>query len=140
MTAPKHFEIGTDLDEALAFVAKHYQPLRYVGQTALTLKKRGHVVAAALYDGYTGGNINVQVAGTPGIPWLTRAAIGWAFAYPFVQLGCERLSAWIEIDNEPSCRFAEKLGFKLEHTLPRAGREAQAVCLYRMFKEECRYV
>lgn len=137
--APKGFEIGTDVDEALQFVRGFYEPLCMGEPTALTLKKHGQVVAAALYDGFTGGNVFIQVAGSPGTPWLTRAALRWAFGYPFSQLGVERVSAWVEADNERAIKFNEHVGFTLEHTLPRAGRKGQAVHLYRMFREDCRY-
>lgn len=140
MKAPEGFEIGTDICDALRFLSGFYEPMHLGAPSGLTLKKHGKIVAAAVYDGYTGSNVFIQVAGTPGTPWLTRAAIGWAFVYPFKQLRCERLTAWIEASNVRSARFAEKLGFTLECTLPRAGRRAQDVHLYRMFREDCRYV
>lgn len=139
MKTPDDFEISTDVCEALKFLSGFFEPFHLGAPAGLTLKKHGVAVAAAVYDGYTGGNVFIQVAGSPGTPWLTRSALRWAFIYPFQQLKVERLSAWVEEDNERAIRFNEHVGFTLEHVLPRAGRKGQAVRLYRMFKEECRY-
>lgn len=140
MKAPDDFEITADAKEAASFIRRYYRPMEYVGQTGLVLRKHGETAAAALYDGFTGANIWIQAAGLPGKPWLTRAALRWAFLYPFVQLGALRVSAWVESDNARSIRLCRHLGFVQEATLERAGRQGQAVFLFRMFREECLYV
>lgn len=140
MKAPEDFEISTDVEEALSFLRGYYEPLHLGAPAGLTLKKHGAPAAAAVYDGFTGSNVFIQVAGSPGKPWLTRAALRWTFIYPFQQLQVQRLSAWVEEDNEQAIRLNRHVGFTLEATLPRAGRKGQAVHLYRMFKEDCRYV
>jgi hypothetical protein len=136
---PEGFEVGVDVEAARQYCSKFYQPLVYEGQTGLCLLKHGEVVAAVLYDGFNGHNVWMQVAGSPGTPWLTRAALRWSMIYPFHQMGVGRISAMVDANNKASSRFCEHLGFVHECTLPRASLSGGGLMIYRMFREECRY-
>jgi len=137
--APAGFQISTDVCDAIRFISRFYVPLSMGAPYGMTLTRRGEAIGAVLYNGFTGGNVWMQGAGTPGKPWLTRAGLKWMFHYPFHQMKVERISTWVEEDNEPSIKFTEHLGFVREHVLPRAGRHGQAAFIYRMFREDCRY-
>lgn len=51
--------------------------------------------------------------------WLSVPIINKIMAYPFSQLGCVRITAFIAKKNRRSCEFQERFGFKHEGTLRR---------------------
>ncbi len=104
------------------------------------LERDGDLVAGVLYESFNGANIWMHVAAVPGSRWLTRDFLKYAFHYPFVELGCKRISGWVEADNFAAQKFDEHLGFVHESTLEGAGRRGVDVFIYRMKREECRYV
>lgn len=110
------------------------------GMKGLGLERDGELVAGVLYEGYTHHNIWMHVAGKPGSRWMTREYLRYCFHYPFVELGCRRVSGWVEASNEAARRFDEHLGFKEEARLKGAARDGGDVILYVMWREDCRYV
>lgn len=67
--------------------------------------------------------------------WATRETIRKLLAYPFGQLGCQRLTTIIEASNARAIRFNEGLGFRREGLIRRAYRDADAIVL-GLLKEE----
>lgn len=133
--------VVSDADMARQFLADAGQPLDVSPyQRGLVQLRDGEPVGAVLFEQNNGVNVFAHCAGTPGKPWLTRQMLYNMFHYPFVQQGVERVTLWINADNTKSIKFAEHLGFEYEATLMRAGSDRQAVMVYRMFREDCRYV
>jgi RimJ/RimL family protein N-acetyltransferase len=97
------------------------------------------VIAAAGYDQYNGQNIFGHIASDGTRRWLTRHFLYETFKYPFVTLGVQRMSVWVEASNHDSRRFVTNLGFTAEAVLEKAGRDGVDVIIYRMFRAECRY-
>ena len=97
------------------------------------------VIAAVVYDEYNGQNIFMHVAARPGRRWMTRQFLHTAFHYPFVQLGVQRITGWVEASNLDARKFDEHLGFRHEATLIKAAPDGGDVCLYVMHREWCRY-
>ena len=60
--------------------------------------------------------------------------------YPFITLGCERMTGGVEVDNMAARRVDEHLGFKQEAILRGAGQYGQDVILYVMHREDCRHI
>ena len=99
----------------------------------------GELVGAVLYEGWSGPNIIMHAAGVDG-HWISKDLLKTAFAYPFNQLGCKRITAWLEASNLKSQRLIEHLGFIQEATLEGAATDGSDVILYRMWKEDCRFI
>lgn len=104
------------------------------------LERDGELIAGVLYEGYTGPNIWMHVAAKPGTRWCKKEFVWYCFHYPFVELGCKRVSGYVEASNEAARKFDEHLGFKPEATLKGAARDGGDVILYVMWREECKYV
>jgi RimJ/RimL family protein N-acetyltransferase len=134
------FDVVSDVNRALEHANKYLKLLRKEKQTGICLVKNDEVLASCVYEEFNGANIWLHCVGTPGKPWLNRDFIYWSFHYPFVQLGAERISLWVEANNLASTRFVEHLGFEREATLARAGQGGVDVFIYRMFKGDCRHV
>lgn len=133
-------EITINIPEILGFIKKFPNVDGVVPEAAIGIVKDGNIIGAVLYEGYNGSNIWMHVAGIKGEPWLTKRTLALFFHYPFVQLGCQRVSGWVQMDNSDAKQFDEHIGFEKEAVLSRAGRGGADVIVYRMFKEDCRWL
>jgi len=109
-------------------------------QKAIGLERHYELVAGVVYEGYNGHNVWMHVAALPGARWLVRDYLRYCFVYPFVELGCSRVSGYVDASNKTSRRFVEHLGFSLETTLEGAASDGGDVLIYRMRRKECRHV
>ena len=134
------YEVVSDAEAAWTFYsARIGAQARTQFQKGICLKKDGEVIAAVVYDQFNGSNIFMHVAAIPGRKWMNRWMLHEAFKYPFVTLGCKRITGWVLSDNEDAKKFDEHLGFRREAVLHNAGPAGQDVYLYVMFRDDCRY-
>ena len=132
--------IVIDADRVLEFINQH-QPLNRVqGMQGIGLEEDGRMIAGVIYEGFSGPNVWMHVAAEPGCRWMTRNYLRACFFFPFVQLGVKRVSGYVEASNTTARRFDEHLGFKEEARLSGAAKDGGDVIIYRMLREECRYV
>lgn len=132
--------IVSDAPRVYAFV-RQYVPINVVaGMQGLGLEKDGELVAGVLYEGYNGHNVWMHVGAVPGKRWMTKLFLQTCFYYPFVTLGCSRVSGYVEARNEVARRFDEHLGFKQEAVLKGAASDGGDVIIYAMSRGDCRYV
>lgn len=71
------------------------------------------ITGIAVFDMYTGANINVHIHGKN----ITRKKIRQAYSYVFEQLKCARMTATISRANKDFIRLIERFGFVYECTL-----------------------
>ena len=118
-----------------------YVPVPIVaGMKGLGLERDGELVAGVVYEGYNGVNVWMHVAAAPGRQWMNKEYLRYCFYYPFVEMGCQRVSGSVDASNEDARRFDEHLGFKQEAVLQGAAADGGDVILYVMRREDCRYV
>ena len=105
---------------------------------AIGYEQDGDLIAGVVYNLYSGADIAMHVAGV-GANWLSRSYLRAAFRYPFVQLGCRRVSGFVPATNVAAQRFDEHIGFRREgymrHSLP-----DDDVIVYGMLREDCRWL
>ena len=126
-----------DALRVLKFVQQHIPLAACSNMTAIGLERDGELVAGVIYEGYNGHNVWMHVA-IPGR--ITKAYLRYCFHYPFIELGCRRVSGYVEARNAQARRFDEHLGFQQEAILSGAASDGGDVILYRMNREDCRYV
>jgi RimJ/RimL family protein N-acetyltransferase len=114
--------------------------MRSAGQQGIGLERDGELIGAIMYENFSGTNVWMHVAGVEGKQWINRLLLKAAFKYPFVQLGCNRVSGWVDASNLKARRLDEHLGFKQEAILEGAAKDGGDVIIYRMKKEECRFL
>lgn len=132
--------IISDPARVWAFV-KQQVPVNVVsGMKGLGLERDGELIAGVLYEGYNGVNVWMHVAADQTKRWLNRDYLRYCFQYPFDELGCKRVSGYVEASNADARRFDEHLGFKQEAVLTGAASDGGDVILYVMRREDCRYV
>jgi RimJ/RimL family protein N-acetyltransferase len=133
-------QVIVDNQRVYHFVNQHFPVRNSEGIKGIGLEQDGELIAGVLYDDWSGTNIWMHVAAIPGRRWLNREYLRVCFGYPFIQLNCLRISGWVEESNWEARRFDEHLGFKPEAVLERAARDGGNVIVYRMFREECRFI
>lgn len=104
------------------------------------LEKNGELVAGVVYSHITPVNVDMHVASVGGRHWANREFLLTTFAYPFKQLGVQRITGFVRADNRDARRLDEHLGFVQEGVLRRAGSDGCDVIVYGMLREECRWV
>lgn len=123
------------------FCKQHVPVSLVAGMKGLGLEdESGELIAGVLYEGYNEHNVWMHVAAEPGGRWMTKEFLRYCFHYPFVELGCSRVSGYVEASNLAARRFDEHLGFRVEAVLKGAASDGGDVILYVMRREECRYV
>jgi len=106
----------------------------------LGLEEDGELIAGVVYNWYTGPSIAMHVAAEPGRRWLNRDFLYRCFAYPFLQLKCNRVTGLVRVDNLDAQRFDEHLGFKREGVIRQGADDKTDLILYGMLKDECRWL
>lgn len=102
--------IVTD-DRVARFVGARIGAIIYPPFTCMGLERGGEIVAGAVFNCFTGPDVEVTVAGRG---W-TRGFIRAVGAYVFQQLGCGRIT--VTTEHEAVARMAERLGGKREGVL-----------------------
>jgi len=133
-------EVASDAEGAFEFINRFCKIYRSEWQKGIVQKKDGEIIAAVLYQDFNSSNVFVHVAGIPGRRWGTKQFLLETMYYPFITLGCKRMTGWVEADNAAAIQFDEHLGFTREATLKGAGQYGQDVHLYVMHREDCRHI
>lgn len=106
---------------------------------SIGLLENGRIIGGVVYTMYTGNGIMMNVAG--GYKgWINRAFLRAAFAYPFKQLGCTRVSGLVRADNYAAQQFDERLGFKREGLVRHGDDDGTDLIMYGMLREECKWI
>jgi RimJ/RimL family protein N-acetyltransferase len=108
--------------------------------TAIGLEHDGELVAGVVYEYHTGPSVFAHVASEGPLNWLTPAGLAAVFRYPFIQLGCNRITGFVRADNAAAKRFDEHLGFRREGVMRQACRDGCDLIVYGMLKSECRFL
>lgn len=106
---------------------------------AIGLERDGELVAVVVYNLFSGADIAMHIAAVPGRRWMTRDFLRVAFRYPFVQLGCRRVTGYVPMTNQDALRFDLHLGFKVEGCMREALENGEDVAVLGMLKRECRW-
>jgi RimJ/RimL family protein N-acetyltransferase len=132
--------IVSDPARVFAFCKERMPVSLVAGMKGLGLERDGELVAGVLYEGYNHHNIWMHVAAEPGKKWLNREFLRYCFHYPFVELGCNRVSGYVEAQNADARRCDAHLGFQQEAVLQGAASDGGDVILYVMRRDDCRYL
>jgi hypothetical protein len=107
--------------------------------TAMGVMVSGELAAGVAWHSHTGLDVQVAVA-AENPRWARKATLGKLFAYPFVQLGCRRITASTGADNHRTQRFLTGLGFVLEGTLRCALPNDLDALVFGMLREDCTWI
>lgn len=91
-----------------------------------------------VFFNYGGGSVEMAAASIDP-RWLNKTMLRAVFSYPFLQLGCNRITTRVRADNSHSIRITERLGLIREGTM-RQALDGVDVHVYGMLKNECRWI
>jgi RimJ/RimL family protein N-acetyltransferase len=80
-----------------------------------SLDQTGKILGVVIFSRFTTGNCEITVASVDPRFISKRFAFAVA-AYPFLQLDCRRVTAFIAVENAKSLSLAQRLGFRIEGT------------------------
>lgn len=129
-----------DREQIAAFVLKHLPSVDpHATGLGIIDPAKNEIIAAAVFHNYRGHDIQIGFcADSP--RWAQRGVIRAVFHYPFVQLGCLRLTSIPAETNIRARKLNEGLGFKIEGYHPNAYAPGVAAITYGMQKDECRWI
>jgi len=127
-------------ERVMQFVATRAGEECYRDYSAIGLASDGEIVAGVVYCAHSGANVITHIASDGSRAWLTPAYLGAIFRYPFIQLGCARITAIVRADNADSRRFVTHLGFVEEGRMRRAEADGTDLIIFGMLRSECRFL
>jgi RimJ/RimL family protein N-acetyltransferase len=127
-------------EEVAEWVGKRLDEDNFCQTAAIGVEENGKLIAGVVYNLYNGPSICMHVAAEPGKIWLSKNSLFKFFAYPFIQLGCNRVTGLVRVDNIEARRFDEHLGFVQEGVIRKGATDGTDMILYGMLKEECRWL
>lgn len=107
---------------------------------AIGVEEAGELIAGVVYNMYSKASISMHVAAVPGKRWTTKEFMYAFFAYPFLQLNCNRVTGLVRTSNEQARRFDEHVGFIQEGVIRQAFEDGEDAILYGMLKSECKWI
>jgi RimJ/RimL family protein N-acetyltransferase len=100
---------------------------------------QGQLAGGVVYSEYRGNDVRANIASISP-HWLSRDVLRQLFAYPFRQLGCNRITVLIRATNARSERLARWLGFVPEGRLRAAMSTGEDALVLGMLRHECRWI
>jgi RimJ/RimL family protein N-acetyltransferase len=104
-----------------------------------SLGKDGSILGVVVFSRFTEGGCEITVASDGSARFITKDFARAVAAYPFLQLGCWRVTAIIAIGNVKSLSLAAQLGFREEGHLRNWFRGEDAKIL-GLLREDCKWL
>lgn len=107
---------------------------------SIGLEKAGELVAVVVFDTFSQVECCMHIASDGTRGWMNKSLLVAAFAYPFVQLGFERVTGLVPADNEQALAFDEHLGFVREGYHAKAAPNGGDLVSLGLLRESCRFI
>jgi len=108
--------------------------------TAIGLMDKGELIAGCVYNNYRKGSYDIELSfAAIDQRWATRANIKSFLAYPYLQLGCRRVTAIVDERNTKAMKFLTKLGMKCEGRMKIAMDGTHDAIIYGMLFDKCKW-
>lgn len=106
--------------------------------TTLAILRDDQLIACVVYHDFADGNIEAGVVATAK-GWTDGGVTAHLFGYPFIQMGCRRITMRVRADNPPAIKVSQDFGFVKEGVV-REAINGVDVIIYGMLKSECTYI
>lgn len=136
----------TGMDQLVAdWVARHIPGVEnghsFSPCVAVGLMEGGELVAGCVYNNYRKGSQDIEMTFASVHPsWASRRTLKNFFWYPFIQLGCVRVTAIVAKKNKKVRKFVERVGFKQEGVMRKAMNGVEDAVIYGMLSRECKWI
>jgi RimJ/RimL family protein N-acetyltransferase len=106
---------------------------------AIGVVRKGDIAAVAVFHHFRFPDIEISFV-TAHKHWATPQTVRGIMRYPFVQLGCKRLTAITEAKNQPTRAFLCRLGFRQEGVHPDVFNDGDAISYGLLRKDAERWL
>lgn len=119
---------------------KYCTPQDMVYHRSIGVIKNGLVIAGVVYHNYRPEFKSIEVSiAIDDKSWANRRIVSALFRYPFIQLECQRMTAFIARKNKKSRKLAKQFGFKEEGIMRKAVGDDDLVVLGMMREDAERW-
>lgn len=123
-----------------AWAAEKYPEAAVEGDThAMGYEIDGQLVVVCLFNGFTPWECHMHVVSDGSRRWCSRGFLAAAFAYPFVQLGVQRVTALVPAKNTDALVLDLRLGFVPEG-VKRAAYGDDDMVVLGMLRDNCKWL
>lgn len=105
---------------------------------AIGIIRKQTLAAVAVFHHYRAPDIEISFV-TATKHWATPQSVRAIMRYPFVQLGCKRITAITKATNQPTRAFLCRLGFEIEGFHPDLYPDGDAIS-FGLLRRKCRWV
>ena len=106
---------------------------------AIGVFRKGEIVAGCVFSQFRPPNIEISFATTTP-KWATKQVIRDILRYPFLQLGCKRVTCITEATNQHARAFLCRLGFHEEGVHPDALETGDAITFGLLRRDAARWL
>jgi len=135
-----------DMDEWVSGWVAERIPGYYTGEsfspcsTVGLVDDDGELIAGCVYSNYREGSKDIELTFASTTPaWCTRSNIKTFLAYPYLQLGCNRVTAIVDERNTNAMRFLGRLGMECEGRMRQAMDGIHDAVIYGMLFKQCKW-
>ena len=107
--------------------------------TALGVVRDGELLGGIVYHNYRGHDMEIS-GGFTHPRFISPDVLGQLYSYPFVQLGCARITTVTAKSNRRARRVNEGMGWRLEGVHPRGLDGVEDAVSYGMLREDCPWI
>lgn len=129
--------VGAD-DYLKEWTAKKIGITGFGPSTAIGVQRNGKIIAAAVYHDFRDGQIEASLAANSQ-SWASRSVLHAMFAYPFLQVGANRLLVTCNESNSKAMKMNRQLGFTQEGRLRQLYAPHDAI-IWGMLMAECKWI
>lgn len=120
-------------DEIIAKWVADRTPRRnseFTNYVAIGIAKNGKIIAGVVYSNHYPEFKNIELSMAAESPmWATKDIIASLLRYPFIQLGCNRITTCTSSRNKRALRFNYGVGFRREGVIRRGyGNHDMIIC------------
>lgn len=123
------------------WAVEHYQEAAADDDThAIGLEDdAGNLQAVVLYNCFAPPSCSMHVVSDGRRRWLSREFLAHVFAYPFIQLGLSRVTAYVPAKNTQALMMDMRLGFQVEGRMVEAMPDDDLIVL-GMLSRNCKWL
>src|SRR5579859_6036684 len=108
-------------------------------RVALGVIRDCELLAVVVFSEYKGPDIHASIVSTSP-RWFTRAHMREILRYPFIQLGCKRVTAVTDATNQSARSFLCRIGFRQEGIHVDAGIDGDTVSYGLLARDAARWL
>lgn len=131
--------LTTDLARVTEWVSRNCESNAAAATAAIGWMRDDEITCGVYFEDFTGASITVTLAVAPGAV-VPRTFLWAIFDYPFNQLGCDKIIAYVAGNNFRSRNLISKAGYVEEASIANYYPAGEPMVIYSMTKAMCNFL